>query len=209
MRRKLSIVLILLLSLTMGSLAQAQRVRATRPDGSAVWLNPDGPWTEAAEKKPGASALTAPRTKPVDATQTVTLLKNATLSFNPAKWRQSESTKPNRQSFVHVNGDGYALIIAERIQMDPDSLVAMALTNARALSPEAHFLLDEHRVVNGTEVRCLQIGFITQGIAFRYFGYYYAGPAGTIQVITYTSDGLFAEFTPDFEDFLNGLEVTK
>ena len=111
----------------------------------------------------------------------------------------------------HEQGGRRPVLILSRTLFNNRSrtVVAMALTNARALSPEAHFLLDEHRVVNGTEVRCLQIGFITQGIAFRYFGYYYAGPAGTIQVITYTSDGLFAEFTPDFEDFLNGLEVTK
>ena len=40
MRRSLCLLL-LSLALTTAALAQSQRVRATRPDGSAVWLNPE------------------------------------------------------------------------------------------------------------------------------------------------------------------------
>ena len=208
MRRSLCLLL-LSLTLTTAAQAQSQRVRATRPDGSAVWLHPDGTWTNVGEEKPGTKAASVQRTRPANATEQVVLLKNVNLSLDPAKWRRSEASKPGRLQFTHVNGDGYALVIAERIQMNLDSLVVMAVSNAQEFAPDAHLVSDERRMVNGTEVRCLQIAFTTQGIAFRYFGYYYAGPAGTVQAITYTSEGLLPEFLPDFEAFLDGLEIAR
>lgn len=184
----------------------AQRVRATRPDGSAVWLNPNGTWEEAVEKTVAASG--AARTKPASATETQSLLKNASLSYDPTKWRAVPNQNPGRFNFTHANGDGYALVIAERIQMEPEALVALALQNAKAAAPDAHFVLDEKRMVNATPVRCLQIVGTMQSIGFKYFGYYYAGPAGTVQVITYTSTNLFDEFAGDFQALLDGFAVT-
>jgi len=61
--------------------------------------------------------------------------------------------------------------------------------------------------VNGAEVLMLRLEGTIQGIAFTYFGYYFGGPAGSVQVVTYTGQNLFKEFRPDFEDLLNGLKV--
>ena len=208
MRRLTAIALTLLLAVAQFASAQAAPGRATRPDGSVVLLNSDGTWTEATSKTLAASAA-AVRTRPSSATETVPLIKSATLSFDPAKWKQAPSTAPGRFGFAHLAGDGYAMVIAERIEMAPDALANMALTNAREAAPDARVVMDDNRIVNGTPVRCLQIVGTMQGITFKYFGYYYAGPAGTIQVITYTSSSLFDEFAADFEGLLDGLAVAS
>jgi len=206
LRRLFAVALALLVASAQFASAQAAPVRATRPDGSVVLLNPNGTWTEAPSKSPTATAP-AVRTRPSSATETIQLLKSATLSIDPAKWKQAPSTAPGRFGFSHMAGDGYAMVIAERIEMAPDALANMALTNAREAAPDARVVMDDSRIVNGTPVRCLQIVGTMQGISFKYFGYYYAGPAGTIQVITYTSTSLFDEFSSDFEGLLDGLVV--
>ena len=38
-------------------------------------------------------------------------------------------------------------------------------------------------------------------------GYYYGGPSGTVQVITYTGRRLFEDYRKEFEEFLNGFRV--
>lgn len=187
----------------------AQRVAATRSDGTKVWLNADHTWVEAADKPAtGSAASVQTRTKPGSATATTPILKMGSLSYDPAKWIPKQGQTAGRLTLAHTSGDGYALVIAERIPMEEDALVNMALTNAQNAAPDAHFVADEKRVVNGIPLRCLQIAGTIQGISFRYFGYYYTGAAGTIQLITYTSSNLFEEYQPDFEDLLDGLVLT-
>ena len=99
------------------------------------------------------------------------------------------------------------MVISERIAVPMSSLKDLALANAKQAAPDAHIVLDEKRIVNGKEVTCLQIEGTVQGIAFIYYGYYYGGPEGTLQVLTYTGKNLFAEFKPDLEDFLNGTQI--
>ena len=58
--------------------------------------------------------------------------------------------------------------------------------------------------MNGTPVTCMEITGTTQGIPFHYFGYYYSGKGGSIQVITYTGESLFEQYRTDFQELLNG-----
>jgi hypothetical protein len=132
------------------------------------------------------------------------VIKGSTLAYDPAKWTLLPSDKPGRRQLTHREGDGYALIFAERLQMPMAALKNIVLQNARTAAPDAKVVREEQRTVNGVTVTCLEMTGTTQGIPFRYFGYYYAGKSGTIQVITYTGDSLFPEYRADFEDLLNG-----
>jgi hypothetical protein len=60
---------------------------------------------------------------------------------------------------------------------------------------------------NGKEILCMKIDGTIEQIPFRYYGYYYGGKQGTIQLLTYTGQGLFEKYEADFLDFLNGLEI--
>lgn len=48
------------------------------------------------------------------------------LMIDPIKWRQVSSVQPGRMQFANVKGDGYAMVIAERIQAPRDSTSALA-----------------------------------------------------------------------------------
>ena len=64
---------------------------------------------------------------------------------------------------------------------------------------------EEQRRVNDVDVLAMQMEGTIQGIPFTYYGYYFSGPQGSVQLLTYTGSNLFAEYKPEFEDFLNGL----
>jgi hypothetical protein len=187
----------------VSSLAAQQATRATRQDGSVVLLFANGTW------KPD-TVVTASRAsggsyrKPGTATSSVDLLKGAALAYDPAKWTLLPSDKPGRRQLNHREGDGYAMVIAERLQMPMATLKNIVLQNARTAAPDSKIIREEQRTVNGVPVTCMELTGTTQGIPFRYFGYYYAGKSGTIQVITYTGDTLFPEYRTDFEELLNG-----
>jgi hypothetical protein len=48
---------------------------------------------------------------------------------------------------------------------------------------------------------------VVSDVTFIWEGYYYAGPAGTIQVVTYTGKNLFSEYKDEMQNFLNGFQV--
>ena len=127
--------------------------------------------------------------------------------FNPEKWKSEKSEETGRLTWKHRNGDGYALIISERLQIPLETLRKIALNNAKEAAPDVKITLEEKRQVNGREVLCLQMKGTIQGIIFVYFGYYYSGKEGAVQILTYTAENLFEEYQSDFEEFLNGFEV--
>jgi hypothetical protein len=183
--------------------AQQAATRATRSDGSVVLLYSNGTWKPETEVSSSKTSGKGYR-KPDRSTSSVDLLKGAGLAYDPSKWTLLPSDKPGRRQLNHRDGDGYALIIAERLQMPMATLKNIVVQNARTAAPDSKIVREEQRTVNGIPVTCLELTGTTQGIPFRYFGYYYAGRSGTIQVITYTGDSLFPEYRDDFEDLLNG-----
>jgi hypothetical protein len=48
-----------------------------------------------------------------------------------------------------------------------------------------------------------------EGVPITFYGYYYSGDEGAIQVLTWTVQNLFREFKPELEAFLNGFEILQ
>ncbi|HYE14069.1 MAG TPA: hypothetical protein VD968_06480 [Pyrinomonadaceae bacterium] len=196
--------------------AQSGAVRARTEGGREVILYPDGTWKYASDVRPPAPAgggisVVAPVVK---ADPSKTLFKTERGSFgiryDPSKWqpaRRPAGGEPGQQSFNLVRGDGYAVMITEELPIPTNTLRNIALENARAAAPDARIVFEERRTVNGREVLCMKIEGTIQQIPFIYYGYYYGGKAGTIQMLTYTGQSLFAKYEADFTEFLNGLEI--
>jgi hypothetical protein len=184
-------------------------IRATTDDGRKVLLYANNTWKFASEPARQTSQG-GTFSKPGSAARTVDIHPGATrLSYDPDLWTPESSTDRTKLMFQHNNGDGYAMVIKERLQMTLDALKEIALTNAVQAAPDARIVHEEIRTVNGAKVLCLTIEGTTSGIAFTYFGYYYTGKAGIVQLVTYTGQNLFEEYKPDFENFLNGFEVVS
>lgn len=127
--------------------------------------------------------------------------------FDADKWQKGESSGDGRLELTHKDGDGYALVVAERAQISLPILRKAALENAQKADPNARIVSEEKRVVNGREVMQLKMKATIEGVPIDYLGYYYTGKEGTVQVLTFTSENLTSEYQQDFEEFLNGLTI--
>jgi hypothetical protein len=124
------------------------------------------------------------------------------------KWKQDSSEEdPIKITFNHKKGEAYAMVISERAGMPIETLKKIALENAKKAAPDAKIASEEKRVVKGKELLCLKFTGTIQGIPFTYYGYFYGGAEGTLQVVTYTASNIFDEFKQDFDDFLDGIQI--
>jgi hypothetical protein len=173
-----------------------------------VLLYPDGTWKLDTAQRVGTSAR-GPHTKPASATASLEILKEARLSYDPNKWRREETSTAGRQVLRHANGDGYVMVVAERLQVPMATFKEIVLNNAKSGAPDAKLVAEDVREVNGVPVTCMEITGTARGILFHYYGYYHTGKLGSIQVIAYTGESLFEEYKPDFDELLNGLELPR
>lgn len=133
------------------------------------------------------------------------------IKYNPEKWiiENSEPGDTAEYYFTHMDGDVYGMVIPERLQIDASGMKKIALSNAKEAAPDAAIIFEETRKVNGKDLMVLQITGTIEGIKFHYYGYYYTGKSGTIQLLMYTSDNLFDEYKQEMEELLNGLTVEE
>jgi hypothetical protein len=193
-----------LLLLGAGAAQGQPAARATTEDGRRVLLYPDGRWKYEPAAPAAASAKVFARA--TAATERVDLLRGGmTLFIDPGKWKQTASDDPTKISFRHASGEAYGMVVAERLAIPLPRLKEIAINNAREAAPDVKVTLEERRRVNEVDVLAMQMEGTIQGIPFTYYGYYFSGPQGSVQLLTYTGSNLFAEYKPEFEDFLNGL----
>ena len=111
--------------------------------------------------------------------------------------------------FEHISGEIQAILLFGDETISTDALKEIAFTNARRVAPDAHIVFAENRIVNGKEMLCMRIDGSISYVPFTYYGYYYAGPIGTLQLIAILSPDMFEEYLFDLDNFLSGLEVFK
>jgi hypothetical protein len=190
--------------LMLAAPAGAQPARATTEDGRQVLLYPNGKWKYA--PAPGSARGGKAYTRGSSATEGIDLLRGGmTLFVDPGKWTRTPSEDPTRISFRHSTGEAYGMVVAERLAIPLPRLKEIAVSNAREAAPDVRVTLEEPRRVNDMDVLAMQMEGTIQGVPFTYYGYYFSGPQGSVQLLTYTGSNLFAEYRPEFEDFLNGL----
>jgi hypothetical protein len=90
-----------------------------------------------------------------------------------------------------------------------DALKAAALENAKSIDPEAKVVQEERRKVNGLDVLALTMHVNANGIPITFYGHYYSGEIGAVQIVTWTGRNLFQEMKPKLDVFLNGFDLIK
>jgi hypothetical protein len=83
------------------------------------------------------------------------------------------------------------------------------LANAQAVDPKAKVVFRDQRRVNGVDVRFLKIEADADAVPTAFWGCFYGGEYGTVQVVTYAAKTLLAERKDDFMELLNGFTVSK
>ena len=169
---------------------------------------PIGPmeWTQAGQSPKSAQPW-------VDTAGTVPGLlrinRNISLQYDPVIWKQTAHDAPGQWTLADASGDAHALIIAERIAVPRDSVADVALANAQAADPQARIVFRQQRRINGADFRFLKIEADVDAVPTAYWGCFYGGEYGTVQVVTYAPRTLLPDHEKDFMDFLNGLMVSK
>lgn len=207
-----TVVVIVISGLFLFNAFCAHALTATTDDGRKVILNPDGTWKYAPVEKPKSDIAGAEWTKPATATE---VLKGKAgfyeLWYNPNKWTV-EPNSPNpvvEYYLIHSNSEGQTMVISERIPLPLETLKKAAIENAKRNAPDLRVTDEEHITVNGHRVLKMRMFGTLNSIPFAYYGLYWTGKAGALQVVSFTTQNLLQEFMPDFEALLSGLVITK
>ena len=205
---KNTLIMALLVIVSTGSAICQDPIRAKTDAGKEVILNADGTWKYATE--PVSNTKVSPDlNKPLSAKKLFKPEHGAFgIWYDETKWQLStKAGEPGRTEFSLRRGSGYAIAIVEELGIPMATLKRVALANAKEAASDARITGEELRIVNGKEILCLKIEGTLEQIPFRYYGYYYGGKQGTIQLLTFTGQSLFEKYEQDFSDFLNGLEI--
>ncbi|RMD67947.1 MAG: hypothetical protein D6819_10550 [Gammaproteobacteria bacterium] len=142
------------------------------------------------------------------------------LWFDPSRWNPVSTAKINplaEYALAHQPSGGniFAMVIAEPLEVPRDKLKTLVLEQFKQQLPDAQITLESKRIVDGAELLCLQIegtlkqlGEVSVSLPATYFGCYYTGKPGTIQIITYASNPqLFTQYHKDIEALMDGFEI--
>jgi hypothetical protein len=211
MTKTLSLTLLLLLMMAGSAFSQTP-IKARTESGKDVILSPDGTWKYATDAAPGAHTSTAATMTKAANAKAVYKAPHGGFSiwYDETKWAMTpKADDEGRIEFRLKRGDGYAVAIIEELGMPSSTLKEIALENAKGAAPDAKLVFEETRTINGKEVLCMKMEGSVKGIPFRYYGYYYGGKAGSIQLLTFTGTQIFSKYEDDFLEFLNGLQVDE
>lgn len=197
-----------------GVWGQESPIAALTQDGRKVLLYPDGTWKLADQAQPQGSAVQGSNSTPGNTPgMGKTFVKAPQGEFgvwiDKQKWTQTESDDPIRITFMHQGESSYAMIVAERTRVSLDALERAALANAKKAAPDMTLLFKEKRTVGGKSVLCMQMTGTIMGNTFMYYGDYYGGPEGTLQVICYASPEQFDQAKADFDELLGGIKIGR
>ena len=130
------------------------------------------------------------------------------IAFDPITWQYDPEKMADEEfSFSHADGDVFAIIVPERLPMSRKLLRDVVVDNLRSTADGFRILHEETRQHKGAEVLCLTMSGTVEGTPLMWYGYYYTGEPGTIQVITVTGQDLFDKYKAEMDEFLDGFTV--
>ena len=210
-------VLLLLFTLGLGiSNPIAAQIKAHTENGREVTLFNDGTWKYADE---GGNRIYAELTqnpigqfKPYSATQSLNSSHiNVKVFFDPKMWEYKRITPAEAREFEFTSkwGDGKAILTTEERIVKLEQLRLIAASSAIKMVPDIRVVSEEIRKVNDYEMLAIQFEGTVDGIPQLFLGYYYSGSIGTVQFLSWGSQGFFSENRKAFTHLLNGLMIEK
>jgi hypothetical protein len=207
--------MIVVAGMLVSHVAEAQ-IMAVTLDGDTVLLNANGTWgyldtSEVVEEVIPVNPEWY--VKPEKSKESYTgISKTFTVYFNEKDW---ERTKPERLNemaelaFKMTLSDAYGILIYERMEATTETLADIAILQARKVVEDLEIVNKEYRSVNGKQMIALQMVGGIKGLTIQYMNYYYSGPEGSIQFLTFTTDDSIERVKPKMEELLNGLVIKK
>ena len=203
------IILLVVLAFILSTGLAVAGILATTDDGKKVMLNNDGTWKYIRQPNKKPNNIVKPENNYIEHSKISILNGKAVVNYNSMIWRNLKEEAPGVYTLIHKNGDAYAKVIVERIEMTSDELRDVVLNNGRKMDPGFHITDKNDFIVNGKVVSFMRTTGKINGLSFVAMGNYYAGGLGTIQVVTYTSTTgkLLDEYYGDMKIFIDGFEI--
>jgi hypothetical protein len=134
---------------------------------------------------------------------------NVGVYINPKDWgfTKGENNPDAEYEFQAKGKDLYGMLITEKTPIQVESLADIAFQNAKSALSQVKRTKMEYRTINDVEVIHMQMEGTISGINIVYYGYYFSNDAGSVQLLTYTSNVLFDEYQTVMESLLNGLVI--
>ncbi len=131
------------------------------------------------------------------------------LTYDAKKWRASKDSD-GVFSLQLLAGDAYARLIPEGIEIGVEALLDIALQNAGRESASPIELADKGEMtIGGTTFRTLRFDASPKGIALSFWGCYWGGKRGAVQLIAYTGKAIFPKFEDEFRQLFQGLKILE
>ncbi len=203
--------LVLLLICVLGAHHTFAQTRAVTETGDEVILYDDGTWQYQNNDDIEEMVIPInPKLFKKDKSSTFLLKSNKIkIGFwlNSKEWsfKKSNGDSATEYELQLKKEDLRALILTEKAEIPLQSLRLIAIQNAKNAAPDIQIEEEEYRNVNGLNVLLLKMNGTIQGIKFTYYGYYYSGPKGTVQFLTYSYQNLMDKYLINCEKLLNGL----
>lgn len=215
---KFNLLLLITFSLCIISSLKAQDIAVTERGDSVVLYN-NGLWDYYENYINNKEAMLEIKTndksfvKPSVASNKA-IGKNDAYSvyFNPKKWKKVPVGDLNPDAdlaFQLIDGDAYAMVIFEEVEIQMENLSQIALENAVGAAPDIKMIDREYRNVNDNKVVWMRMDGTTQGMKISYYSYYHSGENGSIQFHTFTGQSLLKKYQDELDELLNGLTIKK
>jgi TonB family protein len=107
----------------------------------------------------------------------------------------------------HVSKDAQVVVISDKTSVPLSRLQDLALQNAIKTDPYPTVTAVEQRVVNGRKLLCVTYEATAKTGPTTFYGYFYSGEEGTVEVIAMAPRKLFQGYRSELTDLLNGLEI--
>ena len=131
------------------------------------------------------------------------------LNYKPDEWTASRVGETGTWQLNHKRGDAYVKFIAERTEIPTGVLSKTALDRVRELDPQMKILKEDKRSISGVEVVTVRFDSVLKGIPLSFLGYYYGGKEGSVQVLGWSGQNIFAEKQADLQELLDGLTIVS
>jgi hypothetical protein len=208
--------LLILLVFSILSLSTNAQIKAVTEKGDEVVLYSDGTWKYVDENKIEEEDSIEFNNKKFEKNSSSTFLVKSNkvdlgIWIDSKKWSfaKAKEGEAAEYEFDFKKGDLYGMLITEKIEIPLELLPTVAVENAKEVAPDVKIIKKEYRTVNSIKVLMMHLEGTTQGIKFSYYGYYYSGASGTVQLVTYTARNLLTSMLPEIEMLINGLVELK
>ena len=214
-RRLLPVGVSLLIGFT--ALAMGQEIALTER-GDTVVLYANGTWDYMENHRLGYDKKEEIRTNPVTFSTPAASDRKINgsnqayeLWYDDSKWKRIPVGGLNPDADIalqYLEGDLYAMIIYEEVEIAMENLIEIALDNAIGVAPDIRAVDREYRQVNGNRLIWMQMDGTTQGMKMSYYSYYFSNAMGTCQFHVFSGQKLIEKYQKDIEDLLNGFVAT-